>query len=145
MPAVRLNPVLRVAWKFHRSLLEASGGRIGSRMGGFTVLLLETIGDSWVLPRSVSLSHLEEDGRDDVAASCAGEDRDSAWARNLRAHPEASVNVRARTLPVIARELEGAEREAVFRRFVEREASNDVYRRRRSREIPVFEPRPREV
>jgi len=36
--------------------------------------------------------------------------------------------------------------EAVFRRFVEREASYDVYRRRTSREIPVlFELRPREV
>jgi deazaflavin-dependent oxidoreductase (nitroreductase family) len=114
-------------------------------MGGFTVLFLETIGDSWGLPRSVSLSHLEEDGRDDVATSSAGEDRNPAWARNLRAHPEASVTVRSRTLPVIAGELEGAEREAVFRRFVERDPSYDEYRRSTSREIPVFELRPREV
>jgi deazaflavin-dependent oxidoreductase (nitroreductase family) len=114
-------------------------------MGGFPILLLETIGRSTGLPRSVDLSHLEEDGRSYVAASYAGEDRDSAWAKNIRAHPEASTTVRGRTLPVIAKELEGAEREAMFRRFVERDASYDEYRRRTSRDIPVFELRPREV
>ena len=112
-------------------------------MGEFPVLLLETIGHTSGLRRSVGLSHLEDGGRYYVVASYAGEDRDPAWARNLRAHPEATITVRGRAIPVTSSELEGAEREAMFGRFVERDASYDGYRRRTSREIPVFELRPR--
>jgi F420H(2)-dependent quinone reductase len=42
----------------------------------------------------------------------------------------------------MARPLEGETREAVFRRLVEIEPSYEEYRRRTSREIPVFERRP---
>jgi deazaflavin-dependent oxidoreductase (nitroreductase family) len=142
MPAVRLNPMLRVMWKLHRLVLRASGGRVGSRMGTMKVLLLETTGHKSGRPRTVGLSHLEEDGRYYVIASYAGEDRDPAWAKNLRAQPRATVTVGGRSLSVVARALEGAEREDVFGRFVEADASYGEYRERTTREIPVFELRP---
>lgn len=75
-------------------------------------------------------------------ASYAGEDRDPAWAKNLRAHPRATVTIRGRSTPVVARALEGAEREALFERFMEADASYREYRERTTREIPVFELRP---
>ena len=43
---------------------------------------------------------------------------------------------------MIARKLEGAEREAMFDRFVEADAAYGEYRERTTREIPVFELRP---
>jgi deazaflavin-dependent oxidoreductase (nitroreductase family) len=145
MPAVRLNPSIRFAWKVHRLVLRATRGRFGSRMGPFHVLLLETTGHKTGQPRTVGLSHLEDDGRYYVVASYAGEDRDPAWAKNLRAHPEATVTVGGRTVPVVARALGGDEREAMFRRFVDAEPAYDEYRRRTAREIPVFELHPRAV
>jgi deazaflavin-dependent oxidoreductase (nitroreductase family) len=145
MPAVRLNPMLRVMWKLHRFVLRVSGGRVGSRMGSMKVLLLETTGHSSGLPRTVSLSHLEANGRYFVMASYAGEDRDPAWARNLRAQPRATVTIRGRSTPMVARALEDAEREAMFDRFVEADAAYGVYRERTTRAIPVFELRPEGV
>ncbi|HEX6579838.1 MAG TPA: nitroreductase/quinone reductase family protein [Actinomycetota bacterium] len=142
MPAVRLNPMLRVMWKLHRFALRVSGGRVGSRMGSMMVLLLETTGHRSGRPRTVGLSHLEMDGRYFVMASYAGEDRDPAWAKNLRAHPRATVTLRGRSTPVVARALEGAEHDALFDRFVEADASYREYRERTTREIPVFELRP---
>jgi F420H(2)-dependent quinone reductase len=142
MAAVRLNPALRFAWKVHRFLLRASSGRFGSRMGPFRVFLLETTGHRSGQPRTVGLSHLEHDGRYYVVASYAGEDRDPAWAKNLRADPAATVTVGGRRVPVIARAVDGEERAAVFRRFVEADPAYDEYRRRTTREIPVFELRP---
>jgi deazaflavin-dependent oxidoreductase (nitroreductase family) len=142
MPAVRLNPMLRVMWKLHRFVLRVSGGRVGSRMGSMKVLLLETTGHTSGLPRTVGLSHLEADGRYFVMASYAGEDRDPAWAKNLRAHPKATVTVAGRSILVVARQLEGEEREAMFERFVEADAAYGEYRKRTTREIPVFELRP---
>jgi deazaflavin-dependent oxidoreductase (nitroreductase family) len=142
MPAVRLNPMLRVMWKLHRFVLRASGGRVGSRMGSMKVLLLETTGHTSGLPRTVGLSHLEDGGRYFVMASYAGEDRDPAWAKNLRAHPRATVTISGRSIPVVARALKGAEREAMFDLFVEADAAYGEYRERTTREIPVFELRP---
>ena len=142
MPAVRLNPMLRVMWKLHRSVLRVSGGRVGSRMGSMKVLLLETAGHKSGQPRTVGLSHLEDGGRYFVIASYAGEERDPAWATNLKAQPRATVTIGGRRFPVHARELEGAEREAMFDRFVEADAAYGEYRQRTARQIPVFELRP---
>jgi deazaflavin-dependent oxidoreductase (nitroreductase family) len=134
--------MLRVMWKVHRFVLRVSGGRVGSRMGSMEVLLLETTGHKTGRPRTVGLSHLEIDGRYFVMASYAGEDRDPAWAKNLRAHPRATVSIGGRSTPVIARPLEGADREALFERFVQADAAYGEYRERTTREIPVFELRP---
>jgi deazaflavin-dependent oxidoreductase (nitroreductase family) len=142
MPAVRLNPMLRVMWKLHRLVLRASGGRIGSRMGSMQVLLLETTGHKSGQPRTVGLSHLEDGGKYFVIASYAGEDRDPAWATNLKAQPRAIVTIGGRRVPVRACVLEGAEREAKFDRFLEVEAAYGEYRERTTRVIPVFELRP---
>jgi deazaflavin-dependent oxidoreductase (nitroreductase family) len=142
MPAVRLNSRLRAMWKIHRFLLRATRGRVGSRLGGMNVLLLETTGNKSGQLRSVGLFHLEQDGRYFVVASYAGEDRDPAWAKNLRAEPKATVTVAGRSCPVVARILEGDEREAMFRRFVEADPAYGEYTGRTTREIPVFELRP---
>jgi deazaflavin-dependent oxidoreductase (nitroreductase family) len=141
MPAVRLSPRLRVMWKVHRFLLRASRGRFASRLGDLHVLLLETTGNKSGQPRSVGLSFLEQGGRYFVIASYAGEDRDSAWAKNLRAQPKATGTVAGGSLPVVARRLDGEERAAMFVRFVEADASYGEYVERTSREIPVFELR----
>jgi deazaflavin-dependent oxidoreductase (nitroreductase family) len=131
--------MLRLAWKMHRLVLRATKGRFGSRVGAFDVLLLETTGHKSGERRTVGLSHLEEGGRYYVVASYAGEDRDPAWAKNLRAHPEATVTIGGRRTPVMGRELDGEEREAVFRRFVDKDPAYAEYRERTSRKIPVFE------
>ncbi len=142
MPAVRLNPRLRLMWRIHRFLLRATRGRVGSRVGSMKVLLLATTGNKSGQLRSVGLSHLERGGRYFVVASYAGEDRDPAWAKNLRAQPKATVTVMGRSFPVVARALEGEEREAMFARFVEADPAYGEYTERTTREIPVFELRP---
>ena len=129
-------------WKIHRSLLRVTRGRVGSRLGGMNVLLLGTTGNKSGQPRSVGLFHLERDGRYFVVASYAGEDRDPAWAKNLRAEPRATVTVSGRSFAVVARILERDEREAMFGRFVEADPAYAEYTARTTREIPVFELRP---
>jgi deazaflavin-dependent oxidoreductase (nitroreductase family) len=142
MPAVRLNARIRAMWKIHRFVLRATRGHVGSRVGNLKVLLLETTGHKSGQRRTVGLSHIERDGRYFVVASYAGEDRDPAWAKNLRAQPKATVTVAGRSFPVAARILEGEERDAVFDRFVGADAAYGEYTQRTEREIPVFELRP---
>jgi deazaflavin-dependent oxidoreductase (nitroreductase family) len=129
-------------WKVHRLLLRATRGRLASRLGNLKVLLLETTGNKSGQPRSIGSSYHERDGCYFVVASYAGEDRDPAWAKNLRAKPTATVTIAGRSFPVVARQLEGDAREAMFARFVEAEAAYGEYLERTAREIPVFELRP---
>jgi deazaflavin-dependent oxidoreductase (nitroreductase family) len=105
------------------------------------VLLLETTGRTSGRPRSVGLFFLEREGRYFVAGSYAGEDRDPAWARNLLAHPRATVTVGGRSIPVVGRRLEGAARAEMLERFLQADGSYAVYRGRTTREIPVIELR----
>jgi deazaflavin-dependent oxidoreductase (nitroreductase family) len=142
MPAVRLNPVLRATWKVHRFVLRVTRGRLGSRLGSMQVLLLETTGRTSGQPRTVGLSYMVDGGSYYVVASYAGEDRDPAWALNLRATPRADVTVGGTTTMVVARELDGAEREAMFDRFVQVDPAYGEYRTRTTRVIPVFELKP---
>ena len=139
MRAAKLGPMLRTSWKAHRFVLRASGGRLGSRLGGMQVLMLETTGRTSGQPRSVGLFFLEEGDSYYVAGSYSGEDRDPAWVKNLRAQPKATVTVRGRAFPVLTRSLGGAERDAMFARFVQADAAYGEYRERTSREIPVIE------
>lgn len=139
MPAVRLNPLLRATWKLHRSVLRVTRGRLGSKLGNMQVLLLETTGRTSGKPRTVGLSYLVDGGSYYVVASYAGEDRDPSWALNLRARPRANVTVGGKTTTVFARELGGAERDAMFDRFVQVDPAYGEYRTRTARVIPVFE------
>ena len=129
-------------WKVHRFVLRATRGRLGSRLGNLKVLLLQTTGNKSGRPRSVGLSHLEQKGRYFVVGSYAGEDRDPAWAKNLRAQPKAMVTIAGRSRPVVARQLEVEERAAMLARFAEADTAYGEYVERTAGEIRVFELRP---
>ncbi len=137
MAAVRLSPTLRAVWFVHRWLYRLSGGRIGTRVNGFEVLLLTTRGRSSGEPRRAALQSLEHGEGWAVIASFAGEDRHPNWWLNLRAEPLADAQIGGTTARVRAREAGGAEREELWARFVAIDAAYDEYTRRTSRVIPV--------
>jgi deazaflavin-dependent oxidoreductase (nitroreductase family) len=124
-------------WRVHRWLFQVSGGRIGSSMNGFPILLLTTRGRRSGEPRRVALQYLEHGGALAVAGSYAGEDRDPAWWLNLQATPEAEVMIGGRAFDVRAREAFGPERAALFDRFTKVDSAYAEYAERTTRTIPV--------
>ncbi|MFJ2259611.1 nitroreductase family deazaflavin-dependent oxidoreductase [Streptomyces sp. NPDC087844] len=61
-----------------------------------------------------------------------------AWTANLLAHPDAEINWKGRDLPVTARLLTGAERDAVWRALLEFWPPYATYQARVEREIRLF-------
>ncbi|MFJ8937194.1 nitroreductase family deazaflavin-dependent oxidoreductase [Streptomyces sp. NPDC102365] len=61
-----------------------------------------------------------------------------AWTANLLAHPDAEINWRGRDIPVTARLLAGAERDAVWRALLEFWPPYATYQARVEREIRLF-------
>ena len=135
--AVRISPLLRMAWRLHRWLYRLSGGRIGTRVGPWSALLLMTRGRKSGERRTVGLNYLTDDGRLVVVGSYAGEDRHPAWWLNLLADPRAEVQIGATRYPVTARELAGADRDRMWARVVETDPSYATYQDRTTRRIPV--------
>ena len=144
MAAVRVSPGLKFGWWVHRNLYRLSGGRMGRRINGFEVLLLTTRGRITGTPRDVMLQMLPHHDGWAVAATHAGEDRNPAWLLNLRAHPEADVQIRASRVHVRAREAAGDEREELWARFAAVDDAYEEYARRTTRPIAVvvLEPMP---
>jgi F420H(2)-dependent quinone reductase len=136
-PAARRGPALTLFWRAHRAIFRATRGRLGSRFGTMPVLLLTSRGHKSGESRDVTLHFLRDDGSYVVIASFAGADRDPAWWRNLRAHPEAEVMVDGRRLEVRASEAEGARRELLWARIVEADRAYEDYQRRTARRIAV--------
>lgn len=101
------NPLVQAigvrALKVHQEIYERSGGRIGHRLAGTRNLLLRTVGAKTGQPRVNALSYAQ-DGRDYVVvASMGGAPRSPGWYHNLRAKPEAEIQVGTKRLPVTAR------------------------------------------
>ena len=142
MPAARMGLPLRVFWRVHRAFMRLTGGRFG-RVGPMDALLLTTTGRKSGERRDVALNYLREGDAYIVVASNVGEDRDPAWRRNLTADPEAEVTADGKRVRVRAREAEGAERERLWARLVEKDPAYAEYQERTKRRLPVVALEPR--
>jgi F420H(2)-dependent quinone reductase len=71
-----------------------------------------------------------------------GAPKHPAWYWNLKANPEARVQMKDRTLRVRAEEAKDEEKRRLWRRVVEMYPPYEDYQRRTEREIPVLVLRP---
>src|SRR5712691_5955991 len=137
MTAVRRTPLMVALWRLHRAAFRLSGGRLGARVNGMPVLLLTTRGRKSGRSRSVALQYLPEHAGYVVIASYAGEDRDPAWWRNLRVDPEAEVLAGGTTRRIRSREIQGEERERLWRKAAALYPGYDEYPKWTARRIAV--------
>lgn len=139
--AYERNFVIELFWKWHPRLYRWSGGRIGGKLAGLPVLLLETIGRRSGARRETALTYLPHPHPDGehfvVIASVLGEPKHPAWYLNLRADPKVAVTVGRSRIAVTARDAEGEERERIWDDLVEIAPDYAQYRTKTDRRIPV--------
>lgn len=124
--------------KLNRPVYRLTGGRIGGRVGKAPVLLLTTTGRKSGLERTAPVVYLADGENMVVINTNAGHEKVPAWSLNLKAKPEAEVEVRRRKIPVRARIAEGDEREELWRRHNIQYSGFDEYRENISRRPEVF-------
>lgn len=134
---------LRLGGRLNVPVYRATRGRLFGRIGRAPVLLLTTTGRRSGQERTAPVLYLVDGERLVVIGSNAGNERAPAWALNLRANPEAEVQIRGTRRRVRARFAEGEERETLWQRMNEQYAGFDDYRARTARhiELVVLEPR----
>ena len=107
------------------------------------MLVLVTTGRRSGRRRETPLAYAPIDGAYLVVGGAGGESRTPDWVLNLRAEPKVAVIVDRLTIDVIATELAGAERAAMWERLLEPFPQIEGYERTAGRVIPVVRLDPR--
>ena len=132
------NLVGKVAGKAHSSLYRATDGRVGGRFLGGPVLLLNTTGRKSGQRRTTPLLYVM-DGEDFVIiASNGGAPKHPAWYLNLKANPDATVEIEGRETRVRAEEASPEDKGRLWQKMVEMYSGYDGYQRKAEREIPLL-------
>jgi deazaflavin-dependent oxidoreductase (nitroreductase family) len=122
----------------HQWLYLKSDGRIGRSLNGRPMLLLRTVGAKTGIERTNALLYIPAGDAFAVFGSTGGGPKHPGWFHNLKAQPEAEVQVGRERIPVRSRVAEGEERE---RLWAEGNRVNrgqyDTYQTRTGRQIPV--------
>ena len=122
----------------HTPLYRLTGGRIGGSFRGIPIALLTTTGRKSGKPRTWPLLTFPDGGRYALIASNWGQDHHPAWLLNLRANPQATLQIGRRKISVTAHEVTGEERDRLWRKAAVAYAGYERYQQRTDREIPVF-------
>lgn len=118
---------------------RANGGKVGGPFEGSTLLLLHTTGAKSGQERVNPVMTFSIDGKQLIVGSYAGADVDPAWLHNLRAHPNAHIEIGTDSYDVVARELPRDERDAVYPHIVAQAPGFGGYQDKTTRVIPVIE------
>lgn len=129
---------LRWTGKLNIPLYRLSGGRIGGRIAKAPVLLLTTTGRKSGQKRTAPVVYLADGENLIVIGSNAGHSRTPAWSLNLKATPDAEVEVGRERRKVRARVAEGEERADLWRKHNVQYSGFDEYEARTSRDIALF-------
>ncbi|GAA1770926.1 nitroreductase family deazaflavin-dependent oxidoreductase [Agromyces humatus] len=120
-----------------------SGGRV--QLSGLLVpsLVLHTIGARSGEPRDTHLMYTADGrGRAIVAGTTFAQERHPGWTYNLIAHPDASITVRGRRMPVRATLVGNDERDEAWARIESQWPGYRHYERDSGRVVRLFLLRP---
>jgi F420H(2)-dependent quinone reductase len=134
---------LRAVGKLNVPVYRLTRGRVGGKVGKGPVLLLTTTGRKSGEPRTAPVLYLADGDSYVVINTNAGNEKTPAWSLNLRADPEAEVEIKGRRTRVKARLAEGDERADLWRRHSEQYSGWDFYESKLDREVGVFVLDPR--
>jgi deazaflavin-dependent oxidoreductase (nitroreductase family) len=121
----------------HVRAYRDSDGERGYHWRGAEILLLTTEGRKSGEQRTLPLIHRTDDGRWILVASKGGAPANPSWFENLMANPEATIQVKAETIPVRASTASAEERRRLWSLMTEVWPAYDEYQQRTAREIPV--------
>jgi deazaflavin-dependent oxidoreductase (nitroreductase family) len=130
--------MLRALGRFNVPVYRLTRGRLLGKIGRAPVLLLTSIGRRSGQPRTAPVLYLLDGQRVVIIGSNAGNAKAPAWSYNLKANPDAEIEIGAERRPVRARLAEAEERAELWQKMNQQYAGFDDYDERTSRDIGVF-------
>lgn len=124
---------------------RANGGRVGGQFEGAPMLVLHSTGARSGAERVHPMMYQRVGDAYAVFASKGGAPTNPDWYHNLRANPDATIEVGTEILAVRARVADSAERRPIWDEQKRAYPGFAGYEQKTTREIPVviLEPQPR--
>jgi deazaflavin-dependent oxidoreductase (nitroreductase family) len=121
-------------------LLRASGGRVDHAFGQIPIVLVSVRGARSGVERTVPLLYFTDGDDVILIASSYGRAKYPAWYYNLKANPDVRLEVKGRSAPYRAAEVEGEDHDRLFELAKKVYRGYTQYENRTSgvRRIPVF-------
>lgn len=135
---------MRLQWRLHKALWNASGGRLGRRVSGMPVVEISAIGRRSGVERRILITFVDDGGSPVVVGTNAGKDSDPAWAHNLRAHPDVRARWNGTWHEVCAVELGGENWERAWVAAVAANPEYAYYAVDLTRRVPIFRLEPQQ-
>lgn len=122
---------------FNFFLIRFSGGRLGSKMGTQTILLLHTVGRNSGLTRTIPIAYFDFEGKYLIVASNWGRDRQADWYLNLKKQSNAAIEVKGKPIAVRTCEATGEEYSQLWKFATEKHPPYLDYQKMTKRRIPI--------
>ena len=137
MSDVRTMDQIRSDGKAHVQAYLA-GDESAYDRGGYPVILLYTIGKKSGKQVIAPLSFAQVEGGIMLVGSTGGNPVDPLWAQNLKANPQAWLQLKEQKWEVNVKLLEGEERKEYWEKTVKQMPLWGVFQQRTVREFPLF-------
>lgn len=131
---------MRLVWRVHKLIWNLSGGRLGRRVVGMGMPVVElvTIGRKSGQERQILITYVEHAGTPAIIGTNAGRDADPAWVKNLRVNPEARARWDGKWRDVTGVELAGDDYAAVWDQGVAVYPGYAEYLEGMTRPVPIM-------
>lgn len=131
------QPDLLLLGDDHVRAYRESAGEVGYLWNGVPTLLLTATGRRTGRKLTSPLIFARDGDDYLIVASMGGAPRHPNWFLNLQAKPEAEIQVKAETLPVVAHDASATEKPRLWKIVTDVWPNYDVYQSRTDRDIPV--------
>jgi deazaflavin-dependent oxidoreductase (nitroreductase family) len=129
---------LKLFMAINTLVIRASRGRLGSRLGTQTILLLHSFGRKSGRQFVTPIAYFHLDGYYFLVGSNWGKDSNAAWYYNLLARPRTTIEVKGKRILVRAHVAEGPEYARLWAYATEHHPPYLHYKEMTKRHIPIL-------
>jgi deazaflavin-dependent oxidoreductase (nitroreductase family) len=132
-----LNPLLKILVAVNTGLYRLTNGRLGSRLGRQSILLLHTVGRKSGKTYTNPLSYYRDGDDYLIVASNWGLDDPPNWFLNLKHQPRTTIQLKSQTIEVTARPASPDEYQRLWQLVTSRNSQYLEYQKGLARQIPI--------
>ncbi len=140
----RLRQFIKPFSRLNTWVYRLTNGRLMGELQGRPVVLITMTGARSGKKRTIPLMYVPYKDGVIIVASQGGAPESPVWYRNLIAHPDIEAQYRDRRMKLRARQVDDAEKAAIWPICVEHYPPFEDYQARTDRNIPVFVCEPRD-
>ncbi len=129
---------LKAFLTLHVMLYRLTNGKIGGKMGGNPIVLLDTVGRKSGKARTTPLVYMQDGASYVITASNGGADRHPGWYYNLKEQEQTTIQVQGQKLAVTAELATEETYNRLWAQLVAKHPQFQGYKEKTTRQIPLF-------